>query len=84
MHHQRDRFADGELCAEEIDLVVWIDFIIIGWVAESEWKHALFLQVCLVLNVQVWGELMIFRGWWKGGRRVRAGGNDILYVRSCG
>lgn len=94
MHSQRDWFADGELCAEEIDLVVWIDFIVVGWVAEGEWKHALFLQVCLMLNVQVWGELMIFRRWRKararkldggrGGGRMGAGGNDLLYVRSCG
>lgn len=75
MHSQRDRFTDGELGAEEIDLVVWIDFIVVGWVAEGEWKHALFLQVCLVLNVQARGELMIFgdggkqeqeRRWLKG------------------
>lgn len=46
---QRDRFAHRELGAEEIDLVVWIDFVVVGWVAEGEWKHALLLQVCLVL-----------------------------------
>lgn len=82
MHSQRDWFADGELCAEEIDLVVWIDFIVVGWVAEGEWKHALFLQVCLVLNVQVWGELMIFRGWRKAGARKLDGGRGGRRVRA--
>ena len=49
MDSQRDRFAHRELGAEEIDLVVWIDFVVVGWVTEGEWKHALLLQVCLVL-----------------------------------
>lgn len=40
--------ADGELSAEDIDLVVGSDLVVIGRIGEGKRKHTLFLQVGLV------------------------------------
>ena len=46
---QSHGLAYRKLSAEEVDLVFWVDLVVVGWVGESQRKHALFLQVRLVL-----------------------------------
>ncbi len=40
--------ADGELSAAEVDLILWVDALVVLWVRESQWEHTLLLQVGLV------------------------------------
>lgn len=43
-------FADRKLCAQEIDPVIWVDFVVISGFNEGEGKHALLLQIRFVLQ----------------------------------
>lgn len=52
MNSQRDRLANLELGAQDVDAVVRVDLVIVGWIGECEGEHALFLQVGLVLFVE--------------------------------
>jgi len=40
--------ADSEFGNLEVNLVFWVDLIIVGWVRKGQWKHALLLQVGFV------------------------------------
>lgn len=42
------RLADSELSAEDVDLVIGLDLVVVGGVREGEGKHTLLLQVGLV------------------------------------
>ena len=46
---QGDGFADGDFGTEEIDPVIRIDLVIVGWIRKGEREHALFFEVGLVL-----------------------------------
>lgn len=37
------RLANCQFRTHEVDFVIWIDLIVVCWVGESQWKHALFL-----------------------------------------
>jgi len=40
--------ANSELSAQKVNLVLWVDLVVVGGVRESEGKHTLLLQVRLV------------------------------------
>jgi len=49
VHAESHGFANGELCAEQVNTVIRLDLVVIGWVGKGKWEHALLLQVGLVL-----------------------------------
>jgi hypothetical protein len=49
MDSQSHRLAGGELGRVDGDLVVGANLLVVGGVAEGQWKHTLLLQVGLVL-----------------------------------
>ena len=51
MDSECQRFADRKLCAHDVNFVIWIDLVVIGWISESQWQKALLLEVGLVLEV---------------------------------
>ena len=54
MHFQCHWLADRQLCAQQIHLIIWVDLVVVSRISKSKWKHALLLQICLVLeNVSV-------------------------------
>lgn len=50
---QSDGLANLELSAEEVDLVLGLDLVVVGGVGEGKRKHTLLLQVGLVLKDDV-------------------------------
>jgi len=44
-----DWLSDCELGAQKVDLVGWVDLVVVGWVGEGKRKHTLLLEVGLVL-----------------------------------
>ena len=50
---QSDGLANLELSAEEVDLVLGLDLVVVGGVGEGKRKHTLLLQVGLVLKQAV-------------------------------
>lgn len=50
---QGDGLANLELSAEEVDLVLGLDLVVVGGVGEGKRKHTLLLQVGLVLKEDV-------------------------------
>jgi len=41
--------ANGDFTANEVDLVLWVDLLVVGWVGEGQRKHTLLLEVGLML-----------------------------------
>ena len=48
MYHHCDWLANLELCAEDVDLIIGVDLVIVLCVREVQWQHALLLQVGLM------------------------------------
>lgn len=37
VYFQSQRFANGQFCTHDVDLVVGVDFVVIGGISEGEW-----------------------------------------------
>ena len=48
MHSQSHWLANCNLSAQQVDLVVWLDLVVVRFVREGEWQHTLLLEVGLV------------------------------------
>lgn len=48
VHSEGHWLANLELCSEQINLVVWLDLVVVRGVNEGQWKHTLLLQVGFV------------------------------------
>lgn len=52
MYSQGQGLTDRQLGTHDIYLVIWIDFVVVRRVIESQWQQALFLKVGFVLCIE--------------------------------